>query len=226
MLGGAYAAQSSSSGKATASAKAKRGPKGPKGATGPAGPQGLAGPAGAKGNAGANGAAGATGATGPTGPTGAKGATGATGPTGPTGATGFSGFTETLPSGKTETGNWSTSATFESSFQFLPFAISYSIPLAKKSEHIIYLDKAQTAASAGSGGCEWEPANLNDIPVAPPGTLCVFTEEESSSQAKFGFIGPNALEEGDSTTGAWIWFFVESAPTLANQYGTWAVTAA
>jgi hypothetical protein len=53
MLGGAYAASNSSGGgKATASAKAKRGPRGPKGATGPAGPQGSAG---AKGDAGAAG---------------------------------------------------------------------------------------------------------------------------------------------------------------------------
>src|ERR1700704_3299328 len=76
MLGGAYAASNSGGGKATASAKAKRGPRGPKGATGPAGPTG---PAGA------------------TGPSGARGATG---------AAGFSGFVETLPEGKTMAGTW------------------------------------------------------------------------------------------------------------------------
>jgi hypothetical protein len=62
MLGGAYAANNSASGgKATASAKAKRGPRGPKG---PAGPQGSAGPQGAKGDAGANGSNGSAGADG------------------------------------------------------------------------------------------------------------------------------------------------------------------
>jgi hypothetical protein len=65
MLGGAYAASNSSGGgKATASAKAKKGPRGPKGATGPAGPVGPAGtqgPAGANGKDGSNGSNGADG---------------------------------------------------------------------------------------------------------------------------------------------------------------------
>jgi hypothetical protein len=72
MLGGAYAA-SNDDGKATASAKAKkgpRGPRGPKGPAGPAGPQGPAGPAGAKGD---NGAAGANGNDGAPGAPGAPG---------------------------------------------------------------------------------------------------------------------------------------------------------
>src|SRR6188768_510215 len=65
MFGGAYAASNSSGGgKATASAKAKKGPRGPKGAKGdmgPAGPQGPAGAAGAKGDAGSPGSPGANG---------------------------------------------------------------------------------------------------------------------------------------------------------------------
>ncbi len=76
MLGGAYAASSSDNGKATASAKAKKGPRGPKGATGPAGPagaQGPAGPAGAKGDAGAAGSNGTNGSNGATGAAGANG---------------------------------------------------------------------------------------------------------------------------------------------------------
>ena len=81
MLGGAYAA-SNDNGKATASAKAKkgpRGPKGPKGDPGPAGPAGPQGPAGANGKDGANGSNGATGPTGPKGATGDAGAKGAAG---------------------------------------------------------------------------------------------------------------------------------------------------
>jgi hypothetical protein len=74
MLGGAYAAtDSSGGGKATASAKAKRGPKGPKGATGPTGPTG---PAGANGK---DGAAGPAGPQGPAGPAGTAGPAGAAG---------------------------------------------------------------------------------------------------------------------------------------------------
>ncbi len=64
MLGGAYAASNNGGGKATASAKAKRGPRGPKGATGPAGPAGPQGPAGANGKDGSNGSAGIQGSQG------------------------------------------------------------------------------------------------------------------------------------------------------------------
>ncbi|MET0306499.1 MAG: hypothetical protein ABW196_09770 [Solirubrobacterales bacterium] len=60
MFGGAYAA-TNNGGKATTSAKAKKGPRGPKGATGPAGP---AGPIGPKGDTGARGDTGASGAPG------------------------------------------------------------------------------------------------------------------------------------------------------------------
>jgi hypothetical protein len=73
MLGGAYAANNSGDGKATASAKAKKGPRGPKGATGPAGPAGPQGPAGANGKDGANGANGSNGEKGATGSAGAAG---------------------------------------------------------------------------------------------------------------------------------------------------------
>jgi hypothetical protein len=74
MLGGAYAASNNSGGgKATASAKAKKGPRGPKGATGPQGPQG---PAGAKGDKGDTGLAGAVGSAGAPGSAGSAGADG------------------------------------------------------------------------------------------------------------------------------------------------------
>jgi hypothetical protein len=223
MFGGAYAASNSSNaGKATASAKAKKGPRGPKGATGPAGPagaQGPAGPAGAKGDAGANGSNGAAGATG------AKGATGVTGPTGPTG---FSGFTETLPSGKTETGHWSIALDWPESFFPGPATtISYGIPLAEPSEHVKYLNQAETESSEGSGECELLGSGFSAVPVAPPGYLCVFTR--NAEYGSVNFIGPNGAEGGhDTPTGASIWAGLEEAGT--NDFravidGTWAVTA-
>ncbi len=65
MLGGAYAASSNDSGKATASkAKVVKGPRGPKGATGPAGPQGPSGADGKDGASGSNGKDGASGTDG------------------------------------------------------------------------------------------------------------------------------------------------------------------
>jgi hypothetical protein len=87
MFGGAYAASNSGSGKATASAKAKKGPRGPKGATGPAGP---AGPAGPTGPAGSNGAKGDAGAKGDKGDAGNPGSPGTPGTPGTPGADGKS----------------------------------------------------------------------------------------------------------------------------------------
>jgi hypothetical protein len=83
MLGGAYAASNSGSGKATASAKGKPGPRGKTGKTGPAGP---AGPAGPQGPAGANGTKGDAGAKGDAGNPGTPGAPGAPGAPGSAGA--------------------------------------------------------------------------------------------------------------------------------------------
>jgi len=205
MFGGAYAASNSSNaGKATASAKAKKGPKGPKGATGPAGPagaQGPAGPAGAKGDAGANGSNGSAGPTGPTGAAGAKGATGATG------ATGFSGFTETLPSGKTETGTWSLSMSSTSTVSSFD-SISFPIPVPVKegesgpeTEKTAWVFSSEQIARGEWGklephknpgepqlveGCKPGEAECLDTgcrgsvaePVVPPGTLCVYTQYE------------------------------------------------
>jgi hypothetical protein len=83
LVGGAYAASSDGGGgKATASAKAKKGPRGPKGATGPkgaagaAGPQGPAGPAGAPGARGEEGEEGLEGKEGKAGKNGTNGTNG------------------------------------------------------------------------------------------------------------------------------------------------------
>jgi Collagen triple helix repeat (20 copies) len=242
MLGGAYAASNSGAGKATASAKAKRGPKGPKGATGPAGPQGPAGPtgaAGAKGDAGANGAAGAagekgaTGATGATGTAGAKGATGATGPTGATGATGFSGFTETLPSGKTEMGTWAMSQNSIRTEGVAIAPISFSIPLPTSLE-AVYLDEEETWGEEETGGCKWELGNKNAKPEAPAGKLCVFTEIQLMSHANFPLnpIAPvpgTELEGGRAgPEGAFVQVSLhgsEESSANAVLIGVWAVTA-
>jgi hypothetical protein len=217
MLGGAYAASNNSGGKATASAKAKRGPRGPKGATGPAGPQGPAGAAGAKGDAGANGAAGAAGEKGPTGPTGAKGATGATGPTGATGATGFSGFTDTLPSGKTETGFWAV----EQDTDFASVApISFSIPLAGTGAAYV-LNPQQIANEEGEGfeaGC----TGSVESPTAPGGVLCVYTYEQENVAGAFFLVAGEYFSY--QHTGSVLHLLVEAAgPVFAS--GSWAVTA-
>ncbi len=238
MFGGAYAASTSSGGgKATASAKAKKGPRGPKGATGPAGPagaQGPAGPAGAKGDAGANGANGAAGPTGPTGAAGAKGATGAAGAAGATGATGFSGFTETLPSGKTETGTWSyfqPPATLNLA-QSVP--ISFPIPLATNGTEAFYFTRGQVEEKEFEHGCKWETEEFED-PAAKPesttaGVLCVFAFEESNfgKLEKEFFRNPaDPLVKGFGPSGSYLTFkkLVTGSPEELSAAGTWAVTA-
>jgi hypothetical protein len=243
MFGGAYAASNSSGGgKATASAKAKKGPRGPKGATGPAGPagaQGPAGPAGAKGDAGANGSNGAVGPTGATGAAGAKGATGAAGATGATGATGLSGFTETLPSGKTETGTWALT-TFAPSGEEGAVPISFPIPLPVSSEHAFYFNGSETKGgkfgklesnpeeSCVVGEPECEPTGCSgyvaNTPTASPGTLCVYSEVEGV-HTQFGFFLFHG-EFGYRPNGA-IMRFINTSPEPGQLLGIgdWAVTA-
>jgi len=222
MLGGAYAANNSGAGKATASAKAKRGPKGPKGATGPAGP---AGPAGAKGDTGAagsngsngsDGAKGATGATGPQGLTGATGATGPIGPTGPSGGGGGGGWSDTLPPGKTETGAFAVRGLGAPGPEPTVTPISWSIPLttadaAAITQHLTDAD--------GDATCTGSSSN----PTAPPGMICLYVIEEHNMSAvelwRTGLEGP-----GVSTGGAFI--FLEFA-TFTSDFseGAFAITA-
>jgi hypothetical protein len=197
--------------------------------TGPAGPLGPAGPAGANGKGGANGtngttgAAGATGATGPTGAKGSAGLIGETGPTGPTGtngatgptgATGFAGFTETLPSGKTETGTWEINGVFEAS-SAAETPISFPIPLANPGEHSEFLTKAQTASPTGS--C----TGTVEHPTAPSGFLCVYTKVEHNAESPATFNPAGGHKYGP--TGA-ILEAIAIATEEVHLRGTWAVT--
>jgi hypothetical protein len=244
MFGGAYAASNSSNnGKATASAKAKKGPRGPKGATGPAGPAGAQGPAGAKGDAGANGSNGAAGATGPTGATGAKGATG---------ATGFAGFTETLPSGKTETGTWGIAMPPTTAGFTFDIPISFSIPLAKNG-NAFYLSSsavggeefgineethASCAVDAGEPkcvdtGCRWTLGANSKPEAKTPGTLCMFEqfgelggEIELGNIRRGGFLAAGGFGEvGYGPAGAYLELEKNSVAEAITAVGAWAVTA-
>jgi hypothetical protein len=200
MLGGAYAANNSSSGgKATASAKAKkgpRGPKGPKGDTGPAGPQGPAGPAGAMGEAGAAGSNGTPGKDGTSVTTAAfngnehgcevgglivkSASPEAFVCNGKKGANGQTGFTETLPSGKTETGAWSAERA-SGGEAWAP--VSFAIPLAEQpklvfvemtegTEEIFEPELAKLLEEGAENGCPG--ISPEGLPMADPGTLCVY----------------------------------------------------
>jgi len=245
MFGGAYAASNSSGGgKATASAKAKKGPRGPKGATGPAGAQGPAGLAGAKGDAGANGANGAAGPTGPTGTAGAKGATGAAGATG---ATGFSGFTETLPSGKTETGTWSIGVPPTAEILSFYVPISFPIPLAHAGiddfatgvRKAFYFSFEQVlnqefevenpvTEQMEDSGCRWEREEAEAKPQATvPGTLCVFTDfSEMELARKPSLVIPGELGfNGYGPAGAYLNIEKKGSEAQTQAFGVWAETA-
>lgn len=163
MLGGAYAANNAASGggKATASAKAKRGPKGPKGPkgdTGSQGPPGLQGP---------------------------KGDTGSQGPPGPPGAPGKTGFASTLPPGESIIGSWTTgtiNGPETNSVQFAP--ISFGFPLSSELP-IANVEFIGLGEETGEGDCPGTIAK----PEAAPGHLCIYTSSKEvgpESDVNFG----------------------------------------
>jgi hypothetical protein len=216
----------------------KPGKNGAPGATGATGPAGAAGTAGSKGDTGATGTAGATG-TGTAGPAGAPGANGksvevgvaTSGETGECEAGGITvelegepltkeaicngetGFTETLPSGKTETGIWSVLSEEEGGGAQSVVPLSFSIPLAAplNSAHVVFLKAGETSAGKCTGTAH--------SPTAEKGYLCVYT--------LFGALSGTPVIEslagpGAETTGA---ILSMAAPEEERAEGAWAVTA-
>jgi hypothetical protein len=211
MLGGAYAATNSSGGgKATASAKAKRGPKGPKGATGPVGPQGPAGLSGGKGDKGDKGDAGTNGTPGSPGAPGksvtvaevipgeeeceelggaivkVQGATEGTevcnGEEGEKGEKGDPWTADgTLPPGATETGTWGFNGTTGDN-PGVYAAISFPIKLAEglEREHIHIQTDPDFSPFCGEA--------INGVyfsPTSLPGELCVYVNEAITESVPF-----------------------------------------
>jgi hypothetical protein len=243
MFGGAYAASNSSDGgKATASAKAKKGPRGPKGSKGDPGPAGPAGPAGAKGDKGDTGGAGGSGTNGTSATTIAFGGNekgcqaggvevkSASAPVvvcnGKNGANGQTGFTETLPSGKTETGMWGGRT---AGAQFMRIPISFALPVASATT-LVYVANEETKVAEGC------PGIVEGLPQADPGTLCVYqgdnveagvptankAEEEEEGGAGNGikFAPP-----GVGPAGTVLSFNCAGAIGGCFASGAWAVTA-
>jgi len=230
MLGGAYAANDSSSGdsKASASAvkKGPRGPRGPKGPAGPAGPQGPAGPAGPAGAKGDTGAQGPEGKQGPQGPQGAAGAAGATGAQGPKGDPWTAGGT--LPSEQTETGVWSYIAIEAATFQHLP--ISFPIPLAAPlgESEVHFINPAGQEVVLGEEGLE-EVTSATCLgtaatPSAEPGNLCVYAATLTAPAVMYSgkIVAPSSSLPGTDTAGAVLMGFLTGS---TEGRGTWAVTS-
>jgi Collagen triple helix repeat (20 copies) len=252
LAGGAIAANGGGDGKATASAKAKRGPKGPKGPPGPAGSQGPAGPqgpAGAQGPAGpagangvdgkdgATGPTGKTGATGPTGSAGTPGATGATGATGPTGPAG--GVGGALPPGVTQTGVWVLGAAQEKITTEVEGnkeevtvgpakargAISFTMPLSAQ------LTEAKVHYSNEPNFTDFDEAGSETIgcegapaaPSAPQGHLCVYGPFSFGAGTVEKIRRPGGGVFGTSRFGAEILVLLDGTGEAFGG-GTWAVT--
>jgi hypothetical protein len=248
--GGAYAASGGLSGKQKKEvekiAKQYAGKPGANGATGPAGPTGTPGAKGDAGAAGANGTAGTNGTNGTNGTSVTntslpKGSTacpegGAEFKVGTGAAThacnGVTGFTETLPTGKTETGTWNVTVLDVTESGIAPFplgSISFPIPLASGGKAFVFTEEETEEEEFGASGC----AGTVEVPTAPAGTLCVYTAGERRShltktelQAKPPEGG--ALQEygvsGATLTGLQFGG-TPGEPASAAYGGSWAVTA-
>jgi hypothetical protein len=237
MTGGAYAASKylitstkQISPKVLKSLKGKAGAKGANGANGANGAGGPQGPAGPQGPGGPQGPAGGAGPAGGPGPAGESvtnkavtpGATckegGAEFKVGSGTATkacnGTTGFTETLPSGKTETGTWSTIYAAAAEGDLMSSSISFTIPLAEAPENAQFI-KATGTPLAGCSGTAAKPE-------AAPGNLCVFASAERFAKE----IAPGAGNLGTPTTayGSTVIIAATKATTVIAG-GTWAVTA-
>lgn len=209
MMGGAYAASNSGSGKAATSAKAKKGPRGPKGATGPAGP------AGAKGDPGPQGAPGSAGSTGP------QGLEGKPGP-----------FVEKVPSGKTLTGVWGTSGGVNkegaADYSMVPISFTFPMPAAPT---VVYIEMSGISglsiSPAGTLGIATEEEIEADCPGSPAapaakgGFLCVYAEKEEG--AAINALDASVLAVGAKTYGYVIPMRVTGEKGYAK--GSWAAKA-
>jgi hypothetical protein len=208
-----------------------------------------------KGKAGANGAQGPAGAAGPGGPQGPAGTPGAKGETGKEGSpgkngengkNGTTGFTTTLPSGKTEEGDWSLIQVV-SSETLVGTGVSFGIPLAEAPvPRLIRADGKEVVFNKESAEVEEvTPATscLGSVaePKANPGDLCVYMYHENGLVSEKGTPFPAVCALGSGSGGGecaervdmekWgadrsgfgLTAFVQAG--LVEVEGTWAVTA-
>lgn len=210
-----------------------------------------------KGHAGANGAQGAAGPTGPAGATGPAGLAGQQGPAGQAGKEGppgkngengkdgTTGFTETLPSGKTEKGDWNAAENVSAGAVLVVNSVSFNIPLA--TAPVVHYITSKGNEPVDNGGTIEEVKSTSCLgnaaePSATPGNLCVYgeAEENSSSSVEAGGIVPAICALG---THAGLFSCVtppgvrtadpdgfgivaiSKASGAVQVWGTWAVTA-
>jgi hypothetical protein len=240
MTGGAYAAKHYLiTSTKQISPKVLKSLQGKAGKAGANGAQGLAGAAGPQGPGGAAGAKGETGAPGTPGKDGAPGAPGKDGTTG---------FTETLPKGKTETGEWSLIGDATGAFKHFGSSASFNIPLAAApTPHYLRPSGKEPVAVEEPAGSKTfvekeveQPAcpGKAAAPEATPGNLCVYASAEKNTvkqNSQFIFPLLCSFASGDASAcifakpsvdpdGFGIWT-VSAEEGEVSLVGTWAVTA-
>jgi len=196
--------------------------------------------AGKPGAAGPAGSAGPVGPAGPKGDQGIQGIQGIQGGVGPAGPEGTTGFTETLPSEKTETGDWSLSEN-SSGFKTVTSSVSFVIPL-EAAPVVSYIPPCTEVAEScvtfptPPAGCT---GNVTE-PGAEPGHLCVFARQVVNFYANPGeLVTPTVCAFASKTINSCL--LSSEAPTadptgfgllglseaggLSTAEGTWAVTA-
>jgi hypothetical protein len=146
------------------------------------------------------------------------------------GTNGTTGFTETLPTGKTETGVWAVSKEHITTTVEEKASVSFPIPIALAEgtfgEAVILTEHETIEAKPGKPqqGCE---GTLED-PTAPAGTLCVYTGEEENKHLTASsavFHGNGAAFGRPGTVLAFLAEGTEGSPGQILDSGTWAVTA-
>jgi hypothetical protein len=201
------------------------------GKPGAAGPQGSPGAAGAAGKDGSNGSNGTNGTNGTSAEAASFSGSKGTCTEGQGGievksakpvtyvCNGQTGFTETLPSGKTETGAWLGES---GTAKLIRFSISFPIPLeaALETAQTHFVTAEQVANSTIPTGCAGSPTK----PEAAPGNLCLFEGSVGGFTEGIGFATRADTNEGGAApTGAVVVHQTPAENTVYN--GTWAVTA-
>jgi hypothetical protein len=146
---------------------------------------------------------------------------------------GTTGFTETLPSGKTEQGNWAAAGTpagFGAAGGGLLAPISFVIPLAAAPEPLVIgpeggEGEANEAEAVKNGECTGTVAK----PGAAAGKLCIFVQASLNLTRNFRFAiiydTGTALGNGANAAGATVLALATERSEPLSVAGTWAVTA-
>jgi len=123
----------------------------------------------------------------------------------------------TLPSGRTEVGDWGFGDTAEGGAGAESWPVfTFPVPLAKGVTHTVAVNATSAPHCAGAGH-------------AAPGYLCVYVADPTNTDAihNYNIFNPESADGGDNTSGAHGFGIYLAATTIGawNITGTYAVTA-